>query len=711
MKIFWSALTVLLFLVSAGYSQQTGPEPKPSPPDDQDVVKISTNLIQIDVTVTDRNGKIIKDLRPDEISIFENGKRQNISNFSFVSNVRETPENEKGAAALPPVPVPLSPPRPENTRRTIALVVDDLTLSFESIYYVRRALKKFVDEQMQDGDLVGIIRTAGGIGALQQFTTDRRQLYAAIEKVRWNMAGSGKVGAFEPLQAQPDMGTDGVAPAGGRTPEEMERDLNEFRSSVFATGTMGAVNYVVRGMQDLPGRKSILLMSDGFKLFTRDRDGFMESSRVMESLRRLIDQANRASVVVYTLDPRGLQIAGLTAADNTSGRTAEQIDQEMSGRRDELRETQDGLVYLARQTGGFAIINNNDLSGGVRRILDDQSYYLVGYVPDDETFDPKTRRFNRLDVKVTRPGARVRYRSGFFGVSTEGRTPAAENGNQKLVSALTSPFAVNDISLRLNALFGRNPAKVSIIRSLLHVSAKDLTFTDGPNNTKLLKFDILAIGFGDNGVLVDQLAYTHTVTVNNNQYETFLRRGFVYDFVFPIKKPGAYQLRVAIRDHASGKVGSANQFIEVPDLKKNRLTLSGAGLESMTYQEWEKRNSGSGAPAGDPLTDTSLRQYKKGSVLNYGFAIFNAKTDSAKRPNLSSKTRLFKDGKPIFEGKPQPVVFEGQTDPKAVNFMSSLSLGTSLGVGEYMLEVAITDNLAKGKNAATANYIQFEIVD
>jgi VWFA-related protein len=713
MKTCCFALFLLITHAVAAFSQGT-PVPTPSPSDDQGVVKIATNLIQIDVTVTDRSGKVITDLRPEEISIYENGKKQSISNFSFISNLRETTaKTEKRPAPATPVTAPLSPPRPENTRRTIALVVDDLTLSFESTYYVRRALKKFVDEQMVDGDLVAIIRTAGGIGALQQFTTDRRQLYAAIEKVRWNLAGSGKVGAFEPLRALPSGADETDQAEGGRTAEEMERDLNEFRSDVFATGTMGAVNYVVRGMQELPGRKSIVLMSDGFKLFTEDKDGFREANRVMESLRRLIDQANRASVVIYTLDPRGLQTTGLTAADDTAGRTTEQVEKQMSDRGNELRDTQDGLVYLAKQTGGFAVINNNDLSGGVRRVLDDQSYYLLGYVPDDETFDPKLRRFNRLDVKVTRAGARVRYRSGFFGVTNEDRAPAVETGNQKLLSALTSPFAVNEISLRLNALFGRNTAKVSIIRSLLHIGAENLSFTDGPNDTKVMKFDILAVGFGDNGVPVDQISYTHTVFLNKEQYQAFQRRGFVYDFTFPIKKPGAYQLRVAIRDHVSEKVGSANQFLEVPDLKKNRLTLSGVGLESMTFEDWERRNNATSTTrsSGDPLTDTSLRQYKKGSVLTYGFAIFNAKTDAAKQPNLSSKTRLFKDGKIVFEGKSQPVSFAGQSDPTTVNYMGSLSLGTGLGVGEYLLEVAITDNLAKKKYAAAANYIQFEVVD
>ena len=284
--------------------------------EDSDVVKISTALIQIDVTVTDKKGKVITDLRRDEIEIYENGQKQDISNFSFVSNAREFAENEKGktpTAILPPTTV-----RPERVRRTIALVVDDLTLSFESTYYVRRALKKFVDEQMQDGDLVAIIRTGAGIGALQQFTTDRRQLHAAIEKVRWNSVGAGGIGAFAPLQALDDTGAPETEPVPGeRTAEGIEREYNDFRQSVFATGTLGAINYVVRGMSDLPGRKSIMLLSDGFKLFTKDAGGTIESGRVLQSLRRLVDQANRASVVVYTMDARGLQVTGITAADNT----------------------------------------------------------------------------------------------------------------------------------------------------------------------------------------------------------------------------------------------------------------------------------------------------------------------------------------------------------------------------------------------------------
>lgn len=716
MKILIPTFAVVLYLASGVFSQDVRPTPVPSPISDTDVVKISTNLIQIDVTVTDRKGNIVTDLKPEEIEIYENGDKQKVSNFSFISNVRTStttpPTNPKNATILPSVA-----PKPEQVRRTIALVVDDLTLSFESTYHVRRALKKFVDEQMRDGDLVAIIRTGAGIGALQQFTTDRRQLYAAIERVRWNPAGAGNIGAFAPLEAKIDTGAPTPEPLPGeRTPEGIERENNDFRQSIFATGTLGAINYIVRGMQDLPGRKSVMLLSDGFKLFNVDASGFRESGRVLESLRRLTDMANRASVVIYTMDARGLAITGLTAQDNTSGRTMEEISTEISDRRDQLLDTQDGLRYLARQTGGLSIINSNDLSGGIRKILDDQSYYLIGYQPDDETFDPKIRRFNKLVVKVTRPGLRVRYRSGFFGVSDERMARPQMTANQRLLSALTSPFAVNEISLRLNALFGNDARQGSYIRSLVHIGARDLKFTDEPDGSRKAVFDVLAIGFGDNGVPVDQVAKTYTITLQKPVYERYMKSGFVYEITFPIKKPGAYQLRVALRDHGNNKIGSANQFVEVPNIKKDRLTLSGVFLENLSFADWNKRNA---PKAGDdldkvetnPLNDTSLRQFKRGTVLNYGLAIYNARLDPARRPNLNSQIKIFRDGKPLFEGQMQVIPTENQTDLQRISIVGSLNLGTSMQPGDYILQIAVTDNLAKEKRKIASQFVQFEIVE
>jgi VWFA-related protein len=699
----------LLAAVSAAQAQQPSPTPKLNA--DTDVVKISTNLIQVDVTVTDKSGKIVRDLRPEDFEIYENGQKQKLSNFTFIDNARETTVNPEVNTTKSKIVLPPTPVRPDQVRRTIALVVDDLSLSFESTYYARRALKKFVDEEMQDGDLVAIVRTGGGIGALQQFTTDRRQLYAAIDKIRWNPAGTGQVGAFAPMEGKVDTLPTPTPEAGDRTPEGIQKEQDSFRASIFATGTLGAINYVVRGMQELPGRKSIMLISDGFKLYDEDAEGFKESGRVLQALRQLVDAANRASVVIYTMDARGLVYTGLTAADDTSGRSSDQIESELSDRRSQLFDTQDGLRYLAQQTGGISIINSNDLSGGIRRILDDQSYYLIAYVPDEDTFDPKTHRFNKLLVKVSRPGVKVRYRSGFFGVSDEKMEEATggPTGQQKLFGALTSPFAVNQVPLRLNALFATGADGTSYVRTLLHINLSDIKFEDQPDRTKKAVLEILAIVFGDNGAVVEQSGKTYTLTFQPNVYAKYLKEGLVYNYAIPVKKPGAYQLRLAIRDVATDKVGSANQFVEVPNLKKDRLVLSGIVLQDLTLDDWKKQSTGQAFAGGSTtLTDTSARQFKRGTVLNYALSIYNSKPGSIEGGNVESLIRVFRDGKMIFEGKPQKVPSFG---PKSHELLGSLVLGTEMGAGDYVLQVVVTDKLAKEKYNSTSQFVQFEIVD
>ncbi len=720
MTNFFPTLAFLLIFSAFCFAQKPLPTPPPPIKEDGDVVKISTALVQFDVTVTDRKGNPVKDLKPEEVEIYENGKRQEISNFSFISNVREKPTQppEKPDKTAVPPPPSAANVRPEQVRRTIALVVDDLTLSFESTYYVRRALKKFVDEQMQDGDLVAIIRTGGGIGALQQFTTDKRQLYAAIEKVKWNLAGSGGVGAFSPIEATP---LEQAKAAGAEISEEQleaEKDFinstNNFREDIFATGTLGAINFIIRGMRELPGRKSIMLLSDGFALFSQTTGGFTESNRVLDSLRLLVDLANRSSVVVYTMDARGLAITGLTAADNTGGIDAAAIEQRLSDRRDKLFNTQDGLVYLAKQTGGFPIINNNDLSGGIRKILDDQSYYLVGYEPADEVFDAQKRRFNKLEVKVKRPGVLVRYRSGFFGVSNEqiAAKPAANlTDTERIVSALTSPFAAGEIPLHFNAIFGNDIKQGSFIRSFLHIDGKNIEFSDLPDGKKKAVFDVLAINFGDNGNPVDQISKTFTATVSDEVYQIIKTRGIVYDFLFPVKKPGAYQLRVALHDKASKRIGSANQFIEVPNVKKKNLMMSGIVLENITFENWQKIASGENPPrTSDPIGDTALRQFKNGTVLNYGAVVYNAKLNPAGKPDLLIQSRIFQNGKLIFESQPKPFPFDGQPNMQHVQVSASISLGTEMKSGDYVLQLIVIDNSNDKKRRTTAQFVPFEIV-
>ncbi len=719
----------------ASAARQTG---KPDEPAGDDVVKISVTLVQMDVVVTDRQGRLVTDLKADDFEVFEDGRKQEISNFSFVTTGAESAElsvapraSSKHGVIVPPVRL-----RPDQVRRTIALVVDDLSLSFQSTHYVRQALRKYVDEQMQPGDLVAIIRTGRGVGALQQFTSDKRQLYAAIDRVKWNLSGRGGMSAFSPYATDPADRT-GLRPsqAGGGTDsttgatarQAAGDDLERFREEVFTVGTLGAVNYVVRGLSEMPGRKSVVLFSDGVRIFNRS-GGAGTNARVVHALRRLTDLANRASVVIYSIDARGLLTLSATAEDDISSTegssAAEKIDALANDRRTELIDSQEGLEYLAHQTGGFLVKNNNDIGGGLNRVLNDQKgYYLIGYVPDDDTFKRSGRPdFHSLKIKVKRPGLSVRTRKGFFGVSDEEVSPAKATVAGRMWDALTSPFASGDLQLRLTSLFLHDAKKGPFVRSLLHIDSSGLTFTEEADGWKKASLDVLALTFADDGRVVDQKSNTFAIRVRGETYEDIKRHGFLYNVMLPVKKAGAYQLRVAVRDTTADRIGSANQFIEVPDIKKRRLTLSGLVIDGADANAAPDTEAGrlvevgaAAAPAGAQSeaaaeATPATRKFRTGMMLDYAYLIYNARLDRAtKQPRLETQAVLYRDGQVVYTGKPTPVT--GQRDDwTQIGMGGRLKLGRDLPPGEYVLQVIVTDTLAGEKHGVTSQWMDFEIV-
>jgi len=285
-----SLLTNALLPSTRAHTQQQQPQTRPTPAqatptptpqdgsDDGDVVRITTNLVQFDAVVTDKKGQQVTDLQPEEFEVTVNGRRQQITNFSYVlaqpgtqpTAAQPSPRaGDKSAPYVPPARM-----KPGDVRRTVALVVDDLGTSFENIAYVRKALTKFVDEQMQPGDLVAIMRTSAGMGALQQFTSDKNILRRAIERVRWYPQGRAGVASFEPLGGMSSIDSlTGQSQAGGLGGQKQTggdrdaaQDLEDFRTQVFAVGTLGALGFIVRGMDSLPGRKSVVLFSEGFQV-------------------------------------------------------------------------------------------------------------------------------------------------------------------------------------------------------------------------------------------------------------------------------------------------------------------------------------------------------------------------------------------------------------------------------------------------------------
>lgn len=726
-------IAALIFqLALSGFAQQPDPpkqkskprtEPQQSAPSsDDDVVKITTNLVQVDPVITDKNGKIVTDLRSDEVEILEDGKPQKITHFSFVAlesgdqsaTAVAKKKTDKNEPPVPPVHL-----RPEDVRRTIAVVVDDLGLSFENVSFVRQAVKKFLDQQMEPGDLVAIIRTGGGIGALQQFTSDKRQLYAALERVKFNPT-SRATGAFASPTPDPlAMAGTAMSEANG-VDRNRGDDIDALREDLFAVGTLGAVNYVIRGLRDLPGRKSVVLISGGITLFRLDGRG--QNYRVQNALDRLVDLANRASVVIYGLDARGLETLNFTAADPHI--PAQNLGGFLSGLRGANFDSQGGLRELAEATGGFAITNSNDLAGGIRRALDDQKgYYLIGYRPDDSTFEQVggRRLFHRISVGVKRPGKfNVRMRKGFFGVPEEEGIPASKTPRDLLLSALTSPFGSAGVNLRLTSLFFNDSKLGSSLRSLLYIKASDLTFTEQPDGWHQSVIDLIAMTFGDNGIVVDRLSHTHTLRLKGEANESALKDGVTYSINVPIKKPGAYQLRTALRDVVSNRVGSASQFVEVPDVKKKRLTLSGLicrGVDPKAYQQRASADANdSHSPdekleGADPLSSAALRQFRSGLVVEYGLAIYNAQLDKATgKPQLLLQVRLFRNGQSVFVGKELAFDSGSQPDLKQLTANGAVQLGSQMEPGEYVLQVIVTDLIRKDKYRSASQWIDFEVV-
>ena len=707
-------LTLVAQLASGAFAQQPQPSPTPPPIEQQkqkteseDVVRITTNLVQVDAVITDKDKKLVTDLKPEEVEIYEDGRKQKITNFSFNATTAEQPEKDTKPAPADKNAPPLPPTRlrPEDVRRTIAVVVDDLGLSFESTHFVREALKKFVDRQMQPGDLVAIIRTSGGMGALQQFTSDKRQLYAAIDRVKWYASGRGGISAFAPI-TPPTPGEHGAEI------DAAQEEFNQFREDVYSVGTLGAVNYVVRGLRDLPGRKSILLISDGFRIFSQDDP--TRNFRTLQKLQRLIDEAGRASVVIYTMNATGLQTLMPTAADDMSGRDFQQMQDAMASRRNAAFETQEGLDYLAYETGGMPIKNTNDLSGGIRRVLADQKgYYLIGYRPEASTFDPRTGRrvFHHLTVKVKRPGKfNVRMRHGFYGVSDEEK-PKPKTLGQELFNALASPFGATGVHLQLTSLFANDASTGAIMRSLLFIDPDDLTFTEeaGFHRTSI---DVMAITFGDNGAPIDQLGRTYQIKLRDEEYKRIMKEGIVYNLTVPIKKPGAYQLRVSLRDSASDRMGSASQFIDAPDIKKKRLALSGLvvrGEANAKSVNAAMPNQAEGREEGDAETSAAVRHFRAGNLVAYAFYIYNAKLDPTSHPQLTIQVKLFRDGAEVFTGK------ETQFTPGQIGDMlrmpvgGAIQLGTNIPPGDYVIQVVVTDQLADKKHHVATQWMDFQI--
>jgi VWFA-related protein len=391
------------------------------------VIRISTDLVQIDAVITDNDGRGVVDLRPEDIEVYEDGRKQTISHFQYVAAGPGT--SGKGVAAPAASATPGEP-------RSFVFVVDNLGLPLEGIARARRLIKSFVTSGLQPRDRAAIIETSKTKGGTFLLTSDPKLLSEAADRIHAIVWGRALLGSF-----------------GGR-----ELDLTS-RHDQLTMQSIAVLKNTIDALRAHPGRKSVILVSDGFaaritvdmdrllqRFTTTPLDSLYGDDSMWAALRSLTDQANRASVVIYTLDSTGLQTSGtsfgttqrlMTGSVRNPTNTATVGDvrdddgllvtgygasRESLVRSAVRTAREDSLIEIAEQTGGLAVISQNDLDGGLKRIVDDLSgYYLIGYVPEQATFEarPGPPPFHSVKVEVKRPGLKVRSRKGFYGVTDE----------------------------------------------------------------------------------------------------------------------------------------------------------------------------------------------------------------------------------------------------------------------------------------------------
>lgn len=486
---------------------------------------------------------------------------------------------------------------------------------------------------------------------------------------------------------------------------------NDLVAQRLMGGTIGTLRFVLDGLRDMPGRKSLILFSQGYPIWDKNQ-GFQigkSASAWGHSVMGLVELANRSSTVIYTVDPVGVQTRGLTAMDNLlpfgyDNRSDEVYAKELHAATLERHAVsnaaeREGAAYLADATGGLSLRGSNDPSTHLAQIMDDQQgYYLIGYVPLAASFEVEASRpaFHKIKIEVRRKDLKVRSRVGFYGIADDDARLGAQRKALAMHKALVSPFLSSEVALRLNSLFFDDAARGPLLRSFLRVGTGGLTFAPAPDGSVASRVEILAVTFDADGRAVDQLSRTGELRLSAEAYERAQRRGVQYVLDVPVQKPGAYQLRVALRDLASSRVGSAYQFVDVPNLSKKRLAVSGILL-----------TAGAATATADPTLAEVGYAFAPGQSLAYGFAVYNA-TPRGKEPGLvQTQMRIFgDDGREVVAGAPRQVDLAESGAPVVGG---RFELPAGLVPGDYVLQVQVTKGAGTGKEDTASQTASFQV--
>jgi VWFA-related protein len=715
-------------------------KPQSTPGQSEDVVRVNTALVQTDVTVFDRRGTFVEDLKREQFVLKVDGKPREISFFEKVKAGSHSEEAQLAAARGNAISGnPGGTPIPLDRGRTIFFFVDDLHVPATDIVRVRESLKRFVDRTMGQNDEAAIITTSGQVGFLQQLTDNKAVLRAAVDRIttRFQNARDAQRPAMSEYQAMLveqndpdvlDVFIDAILRDFPGIPRQIAGDMVRQRAAALlqqsgriTTNTLSALEGLVKSTSRLPGRKLVLFVSSGFLVDHNNSDAF-------DRLRRVTAVAASSGVVIYSIDARGLVASNNDLSDAVPFDPNGRLERASMG---ELGATQDGLNALARDTGGRAFFNTNALSSAVTTAVQESSvYYLLAWRPESE--EQRSPRFRQIEVSVAgRPELLVRFRRG-FGEVEPAKTAAQPKRGKQTAPVVKTP--IDELHATLRSLYPEGALPVSVTLNFLNIPqrgsvlatslkiATNRVVLEPVGATQTAHIDIAGWILNDQGKAVSSFENRLTINVNSADPKSAPPDSLSYNHLSAIR-PGLYQVRVAARDEKEGRSGSGFQWIEIPDLESKTLALS-------TLIVGERRLGPPGAPridpnkpAGDkdPFDQVRLNidhRFTRTSRLRFLTFVYNAfgakplvptpespdngqgnaamipTSATVAGPDLAVQIQVFRDNEPVITDPLHKVPTEGIADLSRVPYAAELMLD-GLRPGRYVLQVTVIDRIAK----------------
>jgi VWFA-related protein len=548
---------------ASGAQESQSSEKHPS-----EILRATSDLVRIDVEVTDRSGKPVRGLRADQFTVSDNGKLQKISIFTYSDIERLETAAEESAT---PIVIPVDSAKPESEdalteqvrdHRMLVLFFDLTSMQTDDMLRAHDSALKFVQKQMSKADLVAVLAYGVQLSVWADFTNDRQTLEKAIARLIPGAASQ----LSDNLYAAAQNGEYDVQEYTGAAYTADETEFNVFNTDQKLAAMEGLANV----LGTIPGRKAIVQFTGGIT-----QTG--EENRT--ELREAVDAANRADVSIYSVDARGLFAsppggdATINAATGNSMFTGASVYHQT----DQRQDSRDTLATLSSDTGGRAFFDLGDLSDAFPKIEQEYGgYYLMGYYLGGNVKHDGSWRTIR--VKVNTPGVHIRYRNGYY-APRDFQHLEKEDREQQLADAMDSdhpvvelPIAVEMSMFRLSDSQTYVPINAKISSSALEWAKK--------HNRRETAFDFEAqVRAVPSGRQVAELRDTISVRLGEERFHQVAQNNIVYQGGV-VLAPGAYHLKFIARENESGKIATFEQNLSISSAQPNRIALSSVLLSS-----------------------------------------------------------------------------------------------------------------------------------